>query len=347
MKRPVLSDLQLGDLTHALAMLLHSGISVSEGLYLLAREEEGRMKQLLEELGASVDHGSSLCAAMEESGAFSRYVCGMVRIGEDTGRLEDALNSLSGYCRERCRVSLRLRSAITYPGTILLLMLAVIGVLLVQVLPVFDRVYATLGTGLTGIAGGLLAFGQLLSRALPFLLVLVLLLVIAAGAILLCPPLRSRGSRWVKRRFGDRWLARRFNNARFARGLAMGLRSGLMMEEALELACSLLSDVPDAQARGRACANALSGGTALPDAMAQAELLPAASSRMLAVGIRSGNADRVMEEIADTLHEEAADALDRVIARIEPAMVLTASVLVGLILLAVMLPLMNIMSALG
>lgn len=347
MKQPVLSDHRTADLTHSLAMLLHSGIPVSEGLFLLAREEEDPVRILLREMGTRLEQGAPLSQAMEESAAFSPYLCAMVRIGEDTGRLEESLNALSDYCLERCRVSARLRSALTYPGIILGLMLAVIGVLLVQVLPIFDRVYAGLGSGLTGIPALLLECGQLLSRALPFLLAGFLLMAAFLGAALLYAPLKERCLRFFRSRFGDRGISRKFHNARFVRGLAMGLSSGLMLEEATQLACSLLSDTPGAFARGRHCAEAISRGASLADAMGDAGLLPAAACRMLAVGIRSGNTDRVMTEIAHRLHEEASDSLDRTINRVEPALVLTASVLVGLILLSVMLPLLNMMNALG
>lgn len=74
---------------------------------------------------------------------------------------------------------------------------------------------------------------------------------------------------------------------------------------------------------------------------------PPAARRMLTAGIRSGNTDLCMTRIADRLREDAADDLDRLISRIEPALVLAASILVGLILLSVMLPLLNIMNALG
>ena len=68
---------------------------------------------------------------------------------------------------------------------------------------------------------------------------------------------------------------------------------------------------------------------------------------MLAVGLKQGNSDQIMENIADRLLEQAEEALENTVAKIEPAMVLLASALVGAILLAVMLPLMNIMAAIG
>ena len=68
---------------------------------------------------------------------------------------------------------------------------------------------------------------------------------------------------------------------------------------------------------------------------------------MLAVGLRQGNADQVMADIANRLMEQADEAMENAASKIEPAMVLTASILVGMILLAVMLPLMNIMTVIG
>ena len=76
-------------------------------------------------------------------------------------------------------------------------------------------------------------------------------------------------------------------------------------------------------------------------------MLPAAACRLLALGVRSGAGDTVMEEIAARLGREAAQALEERTAQVEPAMVLVCSVLVGAVLLSVMLPLMDIMAAIG
>ncbi len=339
----VLTNQALSGLCRGLALLLHAGISLADGIFLLEQEEQDALKPLLGRLGRAMDQGETLADAMEESGAFPHYVTGMVRIGHRTGRMEEALNSLADYFDQRRRTDAMLRSAVAYPSMLLALMLAVVGVLLIQVLPVFDRVYASLGSRLTGAAAGLLHLGQLLQRALPWLLVL---LITAAGIVLAfwkIPALRSK----FQARFGDRGISRHFHNARFARAMAMGLGSGLTLEEALELAELLLSDVPGAAARCRLCAQRLNEGDSLADAMAAAQLLPAAQSRMLALGLRGGNSDLVMERIADAMMEEAEATLTARIAKIEPAMVLGASLLVGLILLTVMLPLLNILSSLG
>ena len=78
-----------------------------------------------------------------------------------------------------------------------------------------------------------------------------------------------------------------------------------------------------------------------------AELMPPSTCRMLTLGLRSGTGDSVMEDISRRMQEDANNALESMVARVEPALVLVTSVLVGVILLSVMLPLMNIMTAIG
>jgi len=161
------------------------------------------------------------------------------------------------------------------------------------------------------------------------------------------PAAAEKAVRLLKNRFGDKGILRQFNNARFAGALAMGMTSGLTIEEALDLSGKLLSDIPSGAVRWEHCAAAVHRGEDLTDALEDAGLLPKDKARMLAVGIRSGNGDQTMHLIADRMMEEAEEALTALVSKIEPAMVLTASILVGAILLSVMVPLLNIMSTIG
>ena len=338
---------ELSRLCRSLALLLHAGISLSEGANLLSREKQEPNGELLSALGCKLEAGFPLWEAMTETGVFPPLVTALVRIGEVGGQLEQALDALADYYEERCRSVQRIRQAIAYPALILLLVLIVFTVLLTKVLPVFDRVYASLGSGLTGLPAGLLHLGQGIRTCLPAVFVL---LAVLAAVILVCrlhPVWEQRIRKALLARFGDTGLFRLFHNARFARGLSMGLSSGLPLEEALELAEGLLADVVPAAARCRRCRELLEQGADLGEALAAANLLTPAQGRMLEVGTRGGNADRVMEDLARKKAEEAENALDTAISRIEPAMVLMASVLVGLVLLQVMLPLLEIMSTIG
>ncbi len=241
----------------------------------------------------------------------------------------------------------KLRSALLYPAVMLVLMLVVIGVLLVKVLPIFDEVYASLGGRLTGVAGGLLALGRLLDKAMPVLWVLLALAVVLLAAFAAVESFRDKIlARWQKSR-GDRGIARKLNNARLAQALAMGMASGLPTEESLSLAAGLMSDAPAAKARCEDCLSRLERGSSLAEALKGSQVMPAAQCRLLELAQRSGAGDSAMEKIAADLSEESEYALEEAVSRVEPALVLVCSVLVGLILLSVMLPLMHIMAAIG
>ena len=342
-----LNHSEIAGFCQRLALLLHAGIGTADGVFLLAEEETAETKALLLSLGAHMDEGAPLSEAMIRSGAFPGIVAGMVHVGEQAGRIEEILLSLANFYEQRSRSSRQIRQALTYPAVLLALMLVVIGVLLIKVLPVFDEVYASLGSGLTGVAAGLLHAGQLLEAALPVLFVLLVAAVTAVLVYTCCAPVREKVDAWYTARFGDRGVARKFNNANFARALALGLGSALPLEDAVELSGKLLGDIPEAAARCRRCSEGLRSGVSLQAVMQETGFLPPAESRMLAVGLRQGGSDLVMADIANRLMEDAQESLERTVARAEPAMVLAASVLVGLILLSVMLPLMNIMAAIG
>ena len=123
------------------------------------------------------------------------------------------------------------------------------------------------------------------------------------------------------------------------------LKQGTVAVEALS--ADLLADVPSAAAKCRDCLARLDEGTPLAQAMSQSGVLPRAQCRLLELGLRSGSGDSAMEQIARQLSEESEMALEETVGRVEPTLVVITSVLVGLILLSVMLPLMHIMTAIG
>ena len=341
-----LRDEALTELSGELAMLLHAGLDIAGGLAMLAEDREGPDGELLTALRRDAEEGLPLSECMERSGAFPPEVCAQVRCGERTGRLEETLSAMAESGESRLRLVRQLRSALLYPSILFLLMLLVIGVLLIRVLPVFEEVYASLGGGMTGLAGGLLRLGEGLAAALPWLA--PILAVLAALGLAFAGSQRFReealrrgsGGRW-----GDRGVSRKLQDARIAQSLSLGLRSGLSGEEALALAAPQCA--PAAGERCHRAEKLLAEGLGFAEALRQGEALPPAACAMLALGIRSGSGDTVIREIARRLTEEGENALREKAERVEPALVLVASVMVGIILLAVMLPLLRVMSALG
>ena len=343
--KKTITNTELSGLTMELYLLLHAGVGVGDALALLEQEET--YKDLLAGMSQQADSGAPLSACLRESGRFPAYFCGLIEVGEGTGRTEEALSALSRYYEQRARLDRQVRSALLYPAVMLVLMLLVIGVLLVKVLPIFNDVYISLGSRLTGVAGGLLALGRWLDSAMPVLWALLAAVVALCAAFALADGFRDKLLGVWRRRQGDRGVSRRINNARLTQALSMGMASGLPLEKALELSASLLSDNPAAQARCRSCCEQLDQGVSLAQAMRASALLPASACRLLELGQRSGSADMAMEKIARDLADDSDAAIEELVSRVEPALVLVCSVLVGLILLSVMLPLMHIMSAIG
>lgn len=342
-----LTQEQIASLCRGFALLLHAGIDTAESTRLLRREDGSNTDRVLTALEAALDRGLPLSEAMAETQSFPAYVQSLTQTGEASGHLEEALSALADYYEERQRTTRLLKNALAYPMLVFLVMLVVIAVLLVKVLPVFDRVYRSLGSRLTGLAGGMLQLGALLRAAMPVLLILLALAAAAIVGVALWAPLRSAVTALFQKHFGDRGVLRSFNNAKYVQALAMGLESGLAPEDSLALAEGTLSQCPAAAVRVAQCREQTAQGASLADVLQTAGILSPAAGRLLAAGERSGNEEKVLRQLSRELMQRAEDHLTRVIARVEPAMVLIASALVGVILLSTMLPLMNILSSIG
>lgn len=327
-----------------MALMLHAGIGTAEGLGLLAEEEtDPRWRAVLSGMAQQADEGIPFSDLIRNTEGFPSYMTGLIDVGDRTGWLEEALNSLSAYYEERERMDQRIRSVLLYPSILFLLMLAVVVVLLTQVLPMFRSVYAALGGEMTGVAGLLLRIGLGLNSALPALCVLFAVLVLFLLLFSASKGFRDRILRLWRTHAGDRGAMRAMNDACFAQAFSMGLSSGLPLEDTLTLAAQVLTDIPTARQRCLSCKDELERGASLNDALCAAELFPASSRRLLTLGMQAGSGDTAMQDIARRLSEEADLVLSKNIARIEPALVLIGSLLVGAILLSVMLPIIDIM----
>ena len=278
---------ELSGLAMELSMLLHAGTGVGDALSMLSQEDG--YQDLLAGMARRADEGAPLSQCLREGGRIPAYVCGLVEVGEETGRTEEALSALSRYYERRARLDRQVRGALLYPAVMLVLMLLVIAVLLVRVLPIFDDVYASLGGRLTGVAGGLLALGRGLDAAMP---VLWVVLAVAVGFFAAFAGVESfRGevlAAWRRWR-GDKGVSRRMNNARLAQAMAMGMASGLPLDEAVALSAGLLE--AGAKERCLACQKQLEEGQSLSTALRT--LLPANQCRLLELGQRSGTMDQV------------------------------------------------------
>lgn len=347
MTKKRLSNGETAQICRGLSVLLHAGMYQSDSLFLMAEEEGGEKQELLCRLGKMADDGCTLSKAIEEQGCFPGYALGLIKVGEHTGHLEEALNALADYYEGQARLVRQLKNTLTYPLILIFLMMIVIGILLVKVLPVFEEVYESLGASVTGVAKGLLLTGELLESLLPVLWIVMMLILAVILLFAVRESFRERILLWCRRKFRNHEIAKKINAAHFAQALTMGLKSGMVIEEVVGLAGELLKDIPEAVCICRQCEEKIKAGEPLGKALKECNLLPAAECRMLEIGMCGGNGDDVMSGIAERLMEDAECTITEMISKIEPAIVMLTSLLVGMILLSVMMPLINIMSAIG
>ena len=315
-----------------LSLLLDSGIPAEEGLEMLtADEKDKKVTAVLERAVEALRGGEPLSEALAATGAYSDYMLDMIRLGEETGRTPTVLASLSRYYDRKERLSRSVRSAVIYPSILAVLMFAVILIIIIKVLPVFNNVAEQLGVRLSGAAGVFTGIGIFLSENALWIVFVLLAALIIAGILI-----------W--RNFaGTKW-GLSIAAARFSAAMSMGISSGLDIDRSMTLA-KKLSDNPVMNSRAETCRNLMEEGMSFPAAAAQSGIFRTFYAKMLSVGAAAGALDTMMQEIADRCDDEVTDELEGVINRLEPILVIVMSLLVGLILLSVMLPLTQVMTA--
>lgn len=128
--------------------------------------------------------------------------------------------------------------------------------------------------------------------------------------------------------------------------MAMTLASGLDTDESLDMV-ERITENPAMLGRIAKCRELMESGELFVDAISKSEIFNSMYCRMLSIGFKTGTADQVMDEIARRSEEEVDENIESVINKVEPTLVIIMSLIVGLILLSVMLPLMSIMTTIG
>lgn len=322
-----------------LAMILRSGVSVQEGMYILCEDYD---QELFAGIRDSLEEGNSLYTALLQTGAFPHYLLEMVRMGEIAGRLDDVMESLSIYYERNEQISDSVRGAVTYPLVMIIMMLAVILLLIVKVLPIFAQVFQQLGSELSGFALVMMNFGAAVSQYSA-----VIIGVIAALVVILLVMRRTKGGRtFFARLFSGGKLGRKIAAGRFAFAMSMTLSSGLDVNESLEMAQRLVDDEAT-RAKIETCRGKMEDGASFSEALLSVQMFPAIYARMISVGFKTGSVDAVMDKIALRYEQEIDAQISGIISILEPTLVAVLSVIVGMILLSVMMPIMGVLSAIA
>lgn len=341
-----LSDAETAAFCSQMAMILRSGISSMEGIAIMLEDSVSTSeKNLLQQINDSLLNQSSFSKALASTNAFPDYMVSMVKLGEQSGQLDNVMHSLSDYYEKEDSLRHVVKTAVTYPMVMILMMLLVIYVLITRVMPVFGQVFEQLGSEMTGLSLVILKFGESLNAHTGIFFLIVLLL-----AALLIFLLKTSRGRHILRSFSHlfksgRTLTDQICAHRFANGMALTLSSGLTPQECLSLTLALIDD-PVFQKRLLDCKASMEQGNDLCETLLEHHIFSGLYARIASLGSKTGALDFVMEKIASSYEEEIDHRLSALIGLIEPVFVVILSIIVGIILLSVMLPLISIMAGL-
>lgn len=333
-----------------MAMMLSAGIQTDEALSLMdVRRGNERLSRVCDQAYRSVSNGGKLSDALRETGAFPHHAVEMVAVGERSGRLEQTLRRLMVYYDEESRVFSKIRTTVGYPAALLCVMAVIVAFTVWVILPVFIDVYE-------GLAGSLTA-GSSVSIAVSIGIgwaALVLTLLGAAACVFASAASRTpRGNaalmRVLERLPFTREAMEKLALSRFTLALSTCMASGADDEVALAEALGTTRHpaVRECAAEALRLMQDPEAGMGLSAAIAESGLVEPLYARMLVVGARTGSAENVVAGMGQTFFNEAVERIDRAIDAIEPALAALLTIAVGATLLAVMLPLIGIMSSIG
>ncbi|MCR1840149.1 type II secretion system F family protein [Murimonas intestini] len=346
-KIKMLSNTELSAFCDQMAMILRSGISAAEGITILKEDAAtpeaagifGMIETELEETG-------QLHLAIKAAKVFPKYLLDMAEIGESSGKLDEVMASLAKYYEREENITKGIKNAVTYPFVMIAMMVVIILILIIKVMPIFNQVFIQLGSEMTGFSRGVLNLGSVLSR---YSVVFIAVLAVLAGLLIYC--IKSRRGRASFRALAARLpftrkLFASIASGRFASGMALTLSSGLDMDESLAMTARLV-DNPVMEEKIRRCQQLIAEGTNFSDALLKSDIFTGIYSKMVSVGFKTGSADEIMQKVADQYEAEVDGRIDHLIGILEPSLVAVLSILVGMILLSVMLPLLGIMSGIS
>jgi general secretion pathway protein F len=345
-KRATLRESQVVQFTQQLATLLGAGQPLDRALQiLLDLPESEKARRMLERVRDQVRGGTPLSDSLEaEQGTFSRLYVNMVRAGETGGSLDDTLARLADYLERSAQLKSSVINAMIYPAFLVGMVLVSLMVLLIYVVPQFAPMFADMNIEMPLITKVVLAVGTALQNFWWAILVAIVLGVGWFRRQMADPPARLKlDERFLGMRVvGD--IVRKVETARLARTLGTLLKNGVPLLSGLTVARNVMTNTALGESVQIAADDVKTGG-GLGHALAQSKRFPKLAIQMISVGEESGELDTMLMKVADTFDVEVKNTLDRLLAAMVPATTIVMTVIVAMIMLAIVMPIMNIAGA--
>lgn len=342
-KRSAMSATQTVQFTQQLATLMGAGQPLDRALQILLElPESEKARRMIERVRDAVRGGATLSDALEsEHGAFSRLYVNMVRAGEVGGSLDDTLKRLADYMERSKALKETVINAMIYPIILVVMVIGALMILLMFVVPQFVPMFKDMDVEMPLITKIVVAVGSTLQS---FWWVFAGLII---GGVFWLRRQRAEPVSRLKldtRILGWRIvgsLIAKLETARLMRTLGTLLKNGVPLLSALSISRNVMNNAALAEAIDEA-ANEVKTGSGLGFALSHRKRFPKLALQMISVGEESGELDGMLLKVADTFDTDVKNTLDRLLTALVPTITVIMTVLVAIIMMAIILPILNL-----
>jgi type IV pilus assembly protein PilC len=337
--------------TRQLATLVQAGLPLLRGLRVLEKQERNvNLKKIIGELAVSIEGGSTFSEALaQHPKVFNRLYVNMVKAGELGGVLEVVLKRLSEFMEKAQKIKGKVIAAMFYPCAVMVVAVAIMGVLMVFVIPKFKEIFeGTLGNGrsLPGFTQFVLGISEMVQHH-----IVRTMLIAIACVIMLNMFVRTK----VGRKLFDRFklnmpvlgpVISKVAISRFTRTLGTLVSSGVPILQALTIVKETSGNVIVGNAVSMVHESVKEGET-ITAPLEASNIFPPMVISMVDVGEQTGALPEMLMKIADNYDEEVDNAVAAMTSLLEPIMIVFLAVIVGSIVIAMFLPLIDLMENVG
>ena len=332
--------------TRQFATMINSGLPLVQSLAILAEQSENKaFKTVIGQVQQDVESGQTLAEAMRRHPkVYTDLYTNMVAAGEAGGILDIILNRLAVFLEKNDALARKVKGAMVYPAVMLFVVIAATTILLWKVVPVFATIFMDAGLALPAPTRVVLALSTFLQNYFLFLLVAIIAAVFAIRAYYRTPGGQLAIDRFLLRSPVLGWLLRKSAVSRFTRTLGTLVSSGVSILEGLEITARTAGNrvIHDAVMTSRA---SIAGGATISQPLKDSGVFPPMVVQMIKVGEQTGGLDEMLSKIADFYDDEVDTAVTALTSILEPIMIVVMGVLIGGMVIAMYLPMFDLMNA--
>lgn len=334
--------------TRQFATMIDAGLPLVQCLDLLAGQQENTtFKRVLTEVKESVEGGTTFAEALaKHPKVFSDLFVNLVAAGEVGGILDTILNRLASYQEKAMQLRKQIKSAMTYPTTIIGIAICVIAVILIFVIPQFAKMFHDFGSALPLPTQIVIFLSNFITKYILLILGVLVLLVVLLKKAYATPKGRLLFDRWFLKFPVMGVLIRKVAVAKFTRTLGTLVSSGVPILDGLEITAKTAGNkvVENAIYDVR---KSISEGKTIAEPMEKSGVFPPMVCQMVAVGEQSGAIDTMLNKIADFYDDEVDEAVKALTSMMEPLLMVFLGTTVGGLVIAMYLPIFKLAGVVG